>query len=215
MQLLLIRHGRPGASRPSDAASDEPADPPLTQEGLAQAERLVGGCRWYTVSAIISSDLARARETAEPLAREWDLPVHTDENLAEYDRDRSSYVPMDDPAAASAEEYRRIRAGLLPAFVDGAAFRERVERGVNGVISTHRHEETVAVFCHGGVINVYLQHLLGLDRPLVFPVEYASITRILISRDGTRRVASVNETGHVRDLLRRAPPHSSGPDGEP
>ena len=48
-----------------------------------------------------------------------------------------------------------------------------------------------------------LQEILGLPRPLTFPLDYVSVSRVLVSRNGTRRVASVNETAHVRDLLVR------------
>lgn len=137
------------------------------------------------------------------MANHLELPIEVDEDLAEYDRDRSTYVPIDGPGVADSPEYRRIRAGLFPQWVDGASFRDRVERAMARAAAGRRHDQTIAVFCHGGVINVHLQQLLGLDRPLVFPIEYTAITRVLISRDGTRRVASVNETTHARDLLRR------------
>ncbi len=73
---------------------------------------------------------------------------------------------------------------------------------VDQVVSSCPHEDTAVIFAHGGVINIVLQDLLGLELPLAFPIEYASITRILVSRTGRRRVASINETGHVRDTLR-------------
>src|SRR5690606_16359019 len=98
--------------------------------------------------------------------------------------------------------YQRILAGHLPDFVDADVFRTRVLRGLDHVVATCDHSETAAIFVHGGVVNVVLEHLLELPRPLMFPIEYASVTRILVSRSGARRVASINETGHVRDTLR-------------
>ena len=70
------------------------------------------------------------------------------------------------------------------------------------VVAATDNDATVAIFCHGGVINIVLQELLGLERPLTFPIEYVSVTRILVSRNGSRRVGSINETGHVRNMLR-------------
>ena len=73
---------------------------------------------------------------------------------------------------------------------------------VDRIVGACEHEDTVAVFAHGGVVNAVLQDILGLTRPLEFPLEYTSVTRVLVSRNGARRAASINETGHVRDLLR-------------
>jgi probable phosphoglycerate mutase len=59
----------------------------------------------------------------------------------------------------------------------------------------------VACIAHAGTINVYLAALLGLPRPLTFPLDYAGITRVSVSRGGRRSVRTVNEIAHVADLL--------------
>jgi broad specificity phosphatase PhoE len=64
-------------------------------------------------------------------------------------------------------------------------------------------EDTVAVFSHGGVINLLLHEILGTARMLSFQVDYTSVTRLLYSRSGQAMVASVNTTEHVWDLLPR------------
>ncbi|MFC4606191.1 histidine phosphatase family protein [Rhodococcus kronopolitis] len=204
MQLLLIRHALP--ERILTADSPAGADPGLTPQGHTQAARLPAALTAYPVSAIVSSPQRRALETAEPLARALGLAVTPDTGLAEYDHGRSDYIPIHEAKEVAPEAYARILAGHLPDFVDETTFRTRVLDGIARVIAAADHEDTVAVFAHGGVINVYLQHLLGLDRPLAFPIDYASVTRILVSRTGRARPASVNETGHVRDLLVRHRP---------
>jgi 2,3-bisphosphoglycerate-dependent phosphoglycerate mutase len=57
---------------------------------------------------------------------------------------------------------------------------------------------SVAVVCHGGVINVYLAHILGIERPLWFEPKYTSIHRVLASRRGDRSLQALNETAHLR-----------------
>lgn len=86
--------------------------------------------------------------------------------------------------------------------MDGDAFRARVLGAIDEIVAATDNDATVAIFCHGGVVNIVLQELLGLERPLTFPIEYVSVTRILVSRNGSRRVGSINETGHVRNMLR-------------
>ena len=201
MQILLIRHGLPDRVDPT--GHNAPADPGLTALGHQQAERVIAATESLGVSAIVSSPMARAVETSGPLATHLGLEVATDVDLAEYDHGLSVYVPIHEAKTAAPQTYQRILAGHLPDFVDESAFAARVDAGMRRIIDRHTHDQTVAVFCHGGVINVWLQQLLGLDRPLVFPIDYASMSRVLVSRDGRTRVASVNETAHARDLLKR------------
>ncbi|MFF2111925.1 histidine phosphatase family protein [Rhodococcus koreensis] len=199
MQLLLIRHALPELVTTSDGR----ADPALTEEGHAQAKRLPAALAPYRIARIVSSPQRRALETAAPVAEALNLPVTEYVGLAEYDYDLDHYIPFHEAEARAPEAYARIRAGEFPKSVDADAFRTRVFESLGRIVEESGHEDTVAVFAHGGVINVFLQELLGLDRPLVFPIEYVSVTRVLVSRSGERRVASVNETGHVRDMLRR------------
>ena len=93
--------------------------------------------------------------------------------------------------------------GHLPSTVDVDAFRARVQAAVDNVAATAGHEDTVAVFSHGGVINVVLHEILGTRRILSFPIDYVSVTRLLFSRSGQASVVTVNGTEHVWDLLPR------------
>jgi len=198
VQLLLIRHALPVPAW----ASGGPADPALADDGRTQAARLPGALAPYPIHRIFSSPQRRALETAAPIAADRDLPVEQIVDLAEYDYGLDHYIPLHDARDLAPAAYERILAGLLPDFVDEDAFRTRVHAGIERVVAGCEHEDTVVVVAHGGVVNIVLQSILGLARPLEFPIEYTSVTRVLVSRDGTRRAASINETGHVRDLLR-------------
>ena len=59
------------------------------------------------------------------------------------------------------------------------------------------------LFTHAGACNAYLGHLLGQTRTIWFAPAYCSLSRVGAARDGRRGVVSLNETGHVRDLLGR------------
>ncbi|NMM91083.1 histidine phosphatase family protein [Rhodococcus sp. SRB_17] len=198
MQLLLIRHALPELAEVTEGR----ADPALTDEGHAQAHRLPAALAPYKISGLFSSPQKRALQTAAPVAEILALPVTEQAGLAEYDSEQSHYVPMHEVMERAPETYARIKAGWLPEFVDADAFRTRVLGAIDNIVASTDNDATVAVFCHGGVVNIVLQELLGLERPLTFPIEYVSVTRILVSRNGNRRVASINETGHVRNMLR-------------
>lgn len=196
MQLVLVRHALP--ERVQDAGG--PADPSLTELGSAQAERLVDALG-PDVTALYASPLARPRATAAPLAAALGREPEIVPDLREYDSDADHYVPVHEMARADPAAWERMRAGLLPAHVDVPAFTARVATALERIVAAHPGRATVVVVAHAGVVNAWLAHLLGIGRPLAFPLDYAGITRVLAGRDGRRVVRSVNETAHVADLL--------------
>jgi broad specificity phosphatase PhoE len=198
MQLLLIRHALPLRS-----AAGEGSDPDLSKTGLLQARRLPDALKRYPVSRVVSSPQRRARQTAEPVAAALGLAVDVDDRLAEYDRDLTAYIPVEHIRAENPQEWARMADGHLPIGVDENAFRGRVGAAVVDVVAAAGHDDTVAVFSHGGVINLVLHEILGTARLLSFPVDYASVTRLLYSRSGQATVVAVNGTDHVWDLLPR------------
>jgi probable phosphoglycerate mutase len=53
--------------------------------------------------------------------------------------------------------------------------------------------------CHGGVINSWAGHVLGVREPFFFfDPGYTSVNRFLAAGSGERSVVSLNETAHLR-----------------
>ena len=198
MQLLLIRHSLPLRSQPGEGS-----DPRLSAEGVEQAQRLPEALARHPVARLVSSPQRRAIQSAQPVADTLGLTVEIDERLAEYDRDMAVYIPIEQIWAEYPEEWARLANGHLPSGVDEEAFLARVAAAIDDVVAAAEHQDTVAVFSHGGVINVLLQQILGTARLLSFPIDYASVTRLLYARSGQATVVVVNGTEHVWDLLSR------------
>lgn len=198
MQLLLIRHALPLRSE-----AGEGSDPELSEAGLEQARRLPGALRRHTIHRVVSSPQRRAQQTAAAVADTLDLGIDVDDRFAEYDRDLKFYVPVEHIRTEMPQEWDRLAAGHLPSGVDEEAFLARVGTAVDDLLDSADHEHTVAVFTHGGVINVILHRFLDTPRLLSFPIDYASVTRLRVSRGGRVTVANVNVTEHVWDLLPR------------
>ncbi|BBU20509.1 histidine phosphatase family protein [Mycobacterium xenopi] len=198
MQLLLVRHALPLRSD-----HGEGSDPELSDEGLAQAARLPDALAKYPIARVVSSPQRRAIQTAEAVAAARKLAIEVDDRFAEYDRDLPVYIPIEHIRDENPQEWARMADGHLPSSVDERAFRARVGAAVDGVVAAAGHADTVAVFSHGGVINVVLHQILGTKRLLSFPIDYASVTRLLFSRSGQATVVTVNCTEHVWDLLPR------------
>lgn len=196
MELLLIRHAEPVRIGPGTAPG--PADPHLTERGRAQADRLAAWLAAEPVDAVLSSPLQRARGTAEPVGRGLGLDVEVVDGLMEYDAQSDFYIPV--------EELRETRDHHWTAMIEGRwdelggeppeVFRARIVPCVDAIIERFPGG-TVAAVCHGGVINVYLAALLGLDRHLWFHPEYTSISRVAAARTGERSVVTLNETAHL------------------
>jgi len=198
MQVLLIRHALPHRT-----AVGEGSAPELAAEGRQQALRLPAALARFPVGRLVSSPQRRAFETAEPVAAALGLSIDVDERLAEYDRGMSHYVPIEAVRTERPEDWERMAAGKLPGAVDAEAFRGRISSALADIVAGAGHRDTVAVFTHGGVINVLLHEVLGTARLLSFPVDYASVTQLRYSRTGATTVASVNVVEHVWDLLPR------------
>ena len=198
MQLLLIRHALPLRSQPGDGA-----DPPLSDIGRQQTQRLPDALARYPIGRVVASSQRRAVQTAEPVAAACALTVEVEDRYAEYDRDLAGYLPIEELRTERPQDWARIARGQLPEGVDEAAFAARVRAATRDVVATADPEQTVAVFSHGGVINTVLHQILGTARLLSFPIDYTSVTRLLFSRSGRATVVSVNGTEHVWDLLPR------------
>lgn len=195
MQLLVIRHALPLRSEPGQGA-----DPDLAPDGVEQAKRLPDALARFPITRLVSSPQRRALQTAQPVADALGLPVDVDDRFAEYDRDLAQYVPIEE---ASQEDIQRLIDGHLPGGVDEDAFVKRVLAARDDVVAAAAHEDTVAVFSHGGVINALVADAVQSPRLLCVQVDYAGVTRLLASRTGKLGVAGVNAVEHVWDLLPR------------
>ncbi len=205
MDLLLIRHAEP--VRIAAGEVDGPANPGLTERGTDQAHRLADWLRTEHVDEIVASPLLRARETAAPLATALGLDVVIDEGVSEYDADSGEYIPIEELRELKDERWHATIEGRWDdaGSVDPAVFQKVVVPAIDAIVD-RSPGRTVAVVCHGGVINVYLAHVLGLDRHLWFHPEYTSISRVRSARSGPRSVASLNEIAHLLGRRDRSSP---------
>ena len=192
MQLVLVRHGQ--ARRVE--ATEGPADPPLSESGRAQAERLADWLRDHErVDHLVVSPLLRARQTAEPIARRTGLTPEVVGALAEFDARSSSYIPLEDMKATRDPRLQAMLDGRWEALgneLDPHRFRRGVVDALDH-LAAGRPGQTVVVVCHGAVINAYLGDVIGASRLLWFEPRYTSMHRVLVSRSGVRSLETLNE----------------------
>jgi len=189
MELVLIRHGLP-------ERREDTADPPLAEVGHEQSRRAARRLMRERIDAVFSSPMLRAVQTAQPFADLSRHRVATRDGIVEFDRGSGAYVPM--------EELKRDDYAAWKALADGqhdvdiVSFQAAVVETLEDIIASHA-SKTVAVFCHGGVINVWTAHVLGMEPRLFFEPGYTSIHRYLCARSGQRNIIALNERAHLED----------------
>lgn len=195
MELIFVRHGLPLRRE----AVDGPADPELSDQGHVQASRLAEYLATESINAIYSSPMQRAMQTADPLSKKIGISISVVDDIAEFDRLSNEYIPIEELRAANDPRWHKLVAGEWDSDSDTFdEFRTRVVSSIEALINCHASQRIVIV-CHGGVINQYLSHVLGIstERGFFYP-HYTSIHRVIASQSGLRSLVTLNETAHLR-----------------
>lgn len=155
-----MRHGATEWNRKHIAQGH--ADVPLNAEGRRQARRLADRLAFERISAIYSSDLVRALDTARPLAARRRLDVVADPAFREIDQGEWEGLHNEEIAArwpdlwGPARHFKARPGGESPADV-----RARALEGVRRAAAAHP-EGCVVIVTHGGTIRWLLAEALGI-----------------------------------------------------
>jgi broad specificity phosphatase PhoE len=195
VEIVLVRHGLPLRVELEMGI----ADPELAAEGHEQAEKMAAYLGVEDIEAIYVSPLRRAIETARPLCKLLGLEAVVSEGVAEFDRNSREYVPVEELRATNDPRWEKLLRGEWDGVdEDPSLFKARVVATVEDMIARHPGGRVVVV-CHGGVINQYLAHVLGLETHIgFFYPKYTSIHRVMAARSGQRSIVSINEASHLR-----------------
>ncbi len=195
MEIVLVRHGLPLRVELETGI----ADPELAAEGHEQAEKMAAYLGVEDIEAIYVSPLRRAIETARPLCKLLGLEAVVSEGVAEFDRNSREYVPVEELRATNDPRWEKLLRGEWDGVdEDPSLFKSRVVATVDDMIAKHPGGRVVVV-CHGGVINQYLAHVLGIETHIgFFYPKYTSIHRVMAARSGQRSIVSINEASHLR-----------------
>ena len=195
MEIVLVRHGLPLRVELETGI----ADPELAAEGHEQAEKMAAYLGVEDIEAIYVSPLRRAIETARPLCKLLGLEAVVSEGVAEFDRNSREYVPVEELRATNDPRWEKLLRGEWDGVdEDPSLFKARVVATVEDMIARHPGGRVVVV-CHGGVINQYLAHVLGIETHIgFFYPKYTSIHRVMAARSGQRSIVSINEASHLR-----------------
>jgi 2,3-bisphosphoglycerate-dependent phosphoglycerate mutase len=201
--VLLVRHGQSKGN--AERRFGGHTATPLSARGRNQAEATARTLKSESPTAIYSSDLARAMETAKPLANMTGLSIQSTTAFRERDVGVMEGLTFEDAAQQHPEQYAALlRRDFEYVLSGGESYRQLLDRAVqklDEIIEEHRGGKIV-VFSHTGTICILALHLMGaLDAPELKPVWISSancgITRFELRDDGFMRVLAVNDTSHL------------------
>lgn len=199
-ELLLVRHGETLWNNQTRFQGH--TDVPLSQRGWNEAQCLAERLAGERVTAIYSSDLTRARDTAEIVARRLDKPVNIDSRLKEmalgewqgmtYAEVRRRYFgdvgpsvvyPIDNPPLGG-ESLRQLQVRLLD--------------GINSIVARHSDERLVIV-THGACLRALACAWLDMElsRYWELPFDSGSVSEVHLSGERVM-VSRLNDTTHLR-----------------
>jgi broad specificity phosphatase PhoE len=175
--ILFIRHGATDLAGTFCGHSD----PPLNQRGQQQVAALIDQLAGEAIGAVYSSDLLRARETADAVAKARGVALHTLPGLREIHFgawEGLSWSEIEARDASFAQrwlaEYPRLAA---PGGEAVSAFEERVLATVEMLLQ--KEARPFAVVSHAGVMRVILRRLCGLAEDACFAQtrDYCAVIR--------------------------------------
>jgi probable phosphoglycerate mutase len=201
-RVILLRHGETTWNRATRIQGH--TDIPLSALGLAQAERLAEALADEPLLAIYSSDLSRARQTAEAVARIQGLPVQIDAGLRERAFGRFEGMSWDEIAQSHPEDAARWRK-REPDFPVGGGeslntFSTRCLAAAHRAVAAHPGQ-SIALVAHGGVLDCLYRAATrtALDAPRSWQLGNATINRLLATPEGFTLVGW-NDDRHLAGL---------------
>jgi probable phosphoglycerate mutase len=161
MKITLVRHGETVWNAVRRWQGHAPV--PLSERGMEQAVAAAENLRDVGLTRIVSSDLLRARQTAEIINRVLQLPLTMDSRLREVDVGSWQGMTTDEIIAWDDERYQshyQQTERIDRHFPDGESYRDVQQRAIGAIQDLMVDYGHVLVVTHGGVIHMLLNALL-------------------------------------------------------
>lgn len=195
-RICFVRHGETDWN--IELRMQGHVDIPLNAKGLAQAAAVGRYFSGRAVDALYSSDLLRARQTAQPIAEALQLPMALRRELRERNFGRCEGLTLAELETRFAEEalaMRRRDPDHVP--LEGESRRQHQARILACVTALHlKHRgQSIVVVTHGGVLDVVYRQVHGLppETPRTYPIPNAGINWVAVG-DAGWRIESWGET---------------------
>jgi probable phosphoglycerate mutase len=201
-RVILLRHGE--TTWNIEGRYQGQLDSPLTPVGIAQAQALARRFAGAKFTALYSSDLGRALETATCIAKTSGHEVRADARLRERHLGIFQNLLKADLKQKFSEQYRLFKSGgpdyVIPQGESGRQAAERSNACLEELARRHAGE-TIVVVAHGGTISALLRHTLGipLGTPRRFGRRNAS-WNVFLWDDGKWFLETWGDVSHLEGL---------------
>jgi 2,3-bisphosphoglycerate-dependent phosphoglycerate mutase len=176
-RFIVVRHGETQWNVESRIQGH--GDSPLTADGVAQAEAIAERLAEERFDVLIASDLGRARQTAERIARRCGHRVVADPRLRERCFGVGEGLTYGELDVQWPDVFSRVRETdpdfVIPGGESRRQFHERVRDAFHALAMEH-DARRVAVVAHGGVLAALyrLIHGIPVAKPHPIPIVNAS-----------------------------------------
>jgi 2,3-bisphosphoglycerate-dependent phosphoglycerate mutase len=202
-ELLLIRHGASADSVEGETFElvEGQGDPPLSEVGRHQAERLALRLAPEPFDGLYVSTLRRTPQTAAPLVERTGLAPVVDADLrevflGEWEGGLLRQKAVDgDPLFQ--QVMREQRWDLVPGAESREVFGGRLRAAVERIVATHPGGR-VLVFSHGAAIGELLAQASGAEPFAFLNVDNASVSKLIVAPERWI-VRGFNDTSHLAD----------------
>jgi len=207
LRLYIVRHGATDWNQAMRMQGH--TDIPLNAEGKEQAKRIATRLSTInpSIEAVWSSDLSRARQTAEAIAAPLRLPVRTTPLLREIMLGEWEGLNAEEiEARGDGELLRRYRLSPHGQRPPGGETLdqvwERMMRARDEITAAHTVGQ-IAIVGHGGTLRALLCDALDAPLPSMLRFSLANASLSLIEETRTietciRRILVVNDTAHLQ-----------------
>ena len=202
MQIYLVRHGQTSWNQQCRYQGSQ--DIPLDDDGVFQAERLAERLQSIQWDGAASSDLIRAKKTAEiVLGENSELPLHLWPELREMNFGTWEGVTFAEADAKWPEKVKAFFAdptqSIIPQGENALEFKERVMTGLEKILSLGKEGEKWLVATHGGAIRVILCEILGVPLKEMWDMHQGNTAlNILAVKNGKMEFELINDVSHLK-----------------
>ena len=198
--IHFIRHGE--TTWNNERRWQGQIDTPLSERGVAQAQALGEYLRGRAISTVYTSDLARARVTAETIAKVLDVPIQADMRWREMNVGILQGLTHPEIVERYPQHLDGLRDNWWDYEVEGAETRRvmlaRLRAAFEEIAASAPGPEA-AIVSHGGTIRVLMHHLFpDIPETLTKPIQNTSLTTIMRDGDGWRLLL-LAETPHLNE----------------
>ena len=201
--IYFIRHGETILTPTRKFSGTGALDPELTEDGLAQAERVALEVAKLNPDVLVASPLQRTRQTAEAIARTTGLEITFDKDWYELSFGSWDGKSIEEVKAENPDDYQAWLNSSSYGPGGGESYDEaaiRIDAALEKLVAQYPGKKVVVV-THNGVIKSAVNLAIGGPNDGVFHMDATpcSISTISIwPSDGLRALRSFNERGHHR-----------------